>query len=105
MAVDLQTFSFTITPPSVASQCVLNYTITPTGSDGTILPDITVEVTDTEAPVTLTESGFDLCNNMYNFTVVANTFTGPGDRSAVSSPQQVDYLSTYVSSFFILNVT
>ena len=51
---------------------VLNYTITSTDSDG-VMRDITVEVTDTEATIALIENGFNLCNNTYSFTIVANT--------------------------------
>ena len=78
VAVTYQAATFTISPPSYAGQCVLNYTIAATSSsDGSVLPDITVEVTDTEAPTIATRSGFE-CNNTYTFTVVANTlnFTG-----------------------------
>ena len=82
VARNLQQIIFTISPPSYAGQCVLNYTITATSSDGSVVPDITVEVSDN---ITFSEDGFDLCNNVYNFTVVANTLAGPGQRSAVVS--------------------
>ena len=54
-----------------------------------VVPDITVEVSDN---ITLSEGGFDLCNNAYNFTVVANTLTGPGQRSAVVTSPDREYL-------------
>ena len=83
VAESLQQIIFTISPPSYAGQCVVNYTITATSSDISVVPDITVEVSDN---IIFSEGGFDLCNNVYNFTVVANTLTGPGQRSAVVSP-------------------
>ena len=89
VAENLQRIIFTISPPSYASQCVLNYTITATSSDGSVLPDITVEVSDN---ITLSEGGFDLCNNAYNFTAVANTLAGPGQRSAVVTSPGVAHL-------------
>ena len=92
-AVDSKSLTFHITPPELASQCVLNYTITATSSDGSVLPDITVEVSERGEPVTLiTESGFDLCSNTYTFTVVANTLTGPGDRSVAFTLEHVESL-------------
>ena len=93
-AVNLETLDITITPPVYGSQCVLSYTITSTGSDGTTR-DITVEVIDTEATVTRTESDFNLCNNTYNFTIVANTSSGPGGKSDVIIAEKVDFLSEY----------
>ena len=92
--VNLKTFNFTIIPPAYGSQCVLNYTITSTASDGATR-DITVEVTDTEATVVYMEAGFDSCNNTYNFTTVANTLTGPGERSGTVTPEEVDFFSEY----------
>ena len=90
VAGSLQQIIFTISPPSYAGQCVLNYTITATSGDGSAVPDITVEVSDN---ITLSEGGFDMCNNLYNFTVVANTLAGPGQRSAVVSPEVTHFLS------------
>ena len=93
-AVDLETFNFTITPLVYSSQCVMNYTITSTDGDGTTR-DITVKVNDTEATIALIESGFNLCNNTYSFTIVANTLTDPGERirSEEVTPEEVDFLS------------
>ena len=85
VAESLQRIFFTISPPSYAGQCVLNYTITATSSDGSVVPDITV-ISDN---ITLSEGGFDLCNNAYNFTLVANTLAGPGQRSAVVTSHDV----------------
>ena len=94
VAENLQRIFFTISPPSYAGQCVLNYTITATSSDGSLVSDITVEVSDN---ITLSEGGFDLCNNAYNFTVVANTLTGPGQRSAVvTSPGVAHFISKLI---------
>ena len=58
-----------------------------------MVPDITVEVADN---ITLREGGFDLCNNVYNFTVVANTLAGPAQRSAVvTSPDVAHFLGKF----------
>ena len=88
VAGSLQQIIFTISPPSYAGQCVLNYTISATRSDGSVVPDITVEISDN---ITFSEDGFDLCNNVYNFTVVANTLAGPGS-AAVTSPEVGHFL-------------
>ena len=93
VAESLQQIIFTISPPLYAGQCVLNYTISATSSDGSVVPGITVEISDN---VTLSEGGFNLCNNAYNFTVVANTLTGPGQRSAVVSPGVTHFLSEWI---------
>ena len=82
MAVDLQSLVFTITPPTTSSQCVLNYTITTTRSDE-LTWDIVTE--DTRGPLVF--SDFNLCAYGYNFTVVGNTRTGRGQRSAVVNLQ------------------
>ena len=103
VAESLQQIIFTISPPLYAGQCALNYTITATRSDGSVVPDITVEVSDN---ITLSEGGFDLCNNVYNFTVVANTFAGPGQRSAVVTSPEVyaHFLSELIErSVFIMH--
>ena len=94
VAESLQQIIFTISPPSYASQCVLNYTITATSSDGSVVSNITVEVSDN---ITLREGGFEFCNNVYNFTVVANTLAGPTQRSAVvTSPEVAHFLSELI---------
>ena len=66
--------------------------MTSTASDGSILTNITVEVNDTEASISLTESGLDLINDMYTFTVVANSLAGPGETSTASIDADSDYL-------------
>ena len=88
-AVNFQTFAFSIRPPVVAGPCVLNYTITPTSSDGNMLTDITVDV----APIVFYRSGFDLCSNTYSFTAVAASLTYTGERSG---PTSINILSEYV---------
>ena len=65
IAGSLQQILFAISPPSYAGQCVVNYTITATSGDGSVVPDITVPVIDTEAPTSATRSGFDFCNNTH----------------------------------------
>ena len=66
VAGSLQQIIITISPPSYAGQCVVNYTITATSSDGSVVLDITVEVSDN---ITLSEGGFDLCNNAYTISL------------------------------------
>ena len=79
---DLETFNFIISPLSEPSDCVLNYSITPTTSDGSVLVDIIVGPPDNGDSITVTMGGFDVCNTTYTFTVVANTLNGPGERSS-----------------------
>ena len=83
--VSFQSFTFLITPPEVSGQCVVNYTITSTSSDGTV-SDFTVEVTDRGEPVNMVINGFNLCSNTYSFTVSAVTATVVGERSGVIHP-------------------
>ena len=69
---DTQSFSFTITPPT-PSECVVNYTITATSSDGSSR-DISVPVgVGGSAPINIVEPCFDVCGESYNFTVVPFT--------------------------------
>ena len=77
----LQSFSFSITPPT-PSECVVNYTITATSSDGSSR-DIFVPVgVDGSAPIDVMEPGFDVCGESYNFTVVPFTSQGAGPTSS-----------------------
>lgn len=87
MAYNSSSFVFIITPPE-PSQCILSYNITPTDRSGTALPDITVEVASGDIKAFIA-GGFDPCNNAYNFTVVAITLAGSGERSAVINPVQI----------------
>jgi hypothetical protein len=88
ITVDLQSFNFTIFPLSEPSQCVLHYNITPTRSDGLVLPDIVIE---SGGSVTATASGYDVCNITYSFTAVAVTSAAPGERS--NTINNSDFLS------------
>ena len=76
------TFKFIISPLSEPSDCVLNYSITPTTSEGNVLADIIVEPPDSGDSVRVSMSRFDVCNTAYNFTVVAITLNGPGETSS-----------------------
>jgi hypothetical protein len=91
-AVDSQSFNFTIFPLSEPSQCVLHYNITPTRSDGHVLPDITALAAE---PVTLIASGYDVCADM-NFTAFAVSSAGASERSAVFtySPREFAHACT-----------
>ena len=77
-------FVFTITPPVYAIQCVRNYLVTSTDSDGN-RRDISVELSkNTRDQVIVRQiDGFDLCSSSYSFTVVANTLAGIGENSEV----------------------
>ena len=103
-AESLQRIFIIISPPPCAAsgRCVLGYTITATSSNGSVLPDITV-ASDGQGIVTLSESGFDLCDNVYNFTAVANTLTGPGNMSEVASPE-VGYFISKLAALMIMYV-
>ena len=96
-AVDSQSFNFTIFLLSEPSQCVLHYNITPTRSDGRVIPDIT---TESRGPATIIASGYDVCNIMYSFTAIAVTSTpGAGDLER-SKTISSDFLSEYIAIFF-----
>ena len=73
---DLQSFDFTITPPT-PSDCVVNYTITATGSDGSV-----ATITVPASGMGRSASNFDLCTNTYSFTVAAVTNGGNGATSS-----------------------
>ena len=93
VAGNLQQIIFVISPPSYAGQCVVNYTITATSSDGSVVPDITVEVIEGGGPVVTTGSGFNACNTTYSFTVVAQTLTYTGEVSAAVNSVPVSSFS------------
>ena len=78
--IDLETFNFTISPPSPPTQCISHYNIT-ANSAGYTPTEFTAEVVVREEPVTVTRSGFNFCNNSYNFSAVAATQGGIGERS------------------------
>jgi hypothetical protein len=90
-AIDSQSFNFTIFPPSEPSQCALSYNITPSRSDGHVLPDITI-VNSGLTTAHIIASGYDVCSIMYSFTAVTVTSAGLGERSGIISS---DFLSKY----------
>lgn len=61
------------------------------------MSDVVAVVMDRGLPVTVTSDGFELCSVSYNFTVVAVTQNGTGERSEVFYPQPVDFLSKICS--------
>ena len=81
----IQSFTFLISPPEVSGQCVTSYIITSTSSDGTV-SNFTVEVTDRGEPVSILQSGFNLCSNTYSFTVSAVTAAVVENSSEVIHP-------------------
>ena len=93
VAVDPDTFNFTLTPQSAASQCVLHYNITPSTSDGITLDNTTVFMSEPGQPVTFNRSGFNTCGVSYVFSVVAtiNDFTGELQLSEVADPSETDF--------------
>lgn len=92
VAVDLQTFTYTIFPLSEPRQCVLSYNITPISSDKSALV-ATVVVPDNEEPIVVTRSGFNLCRHTYSFIATPATFNGTGESSLVVYPPPMDSLS------------
>ena len=76
-------FTLKIFPLSQPSNCILHYNITPMVSDGSVLPDISLDPPSSGTSIATALGGFDSCNNSYSFTVVAITRNGPGERSAV----------------------
>ena len=92
--------NFVISPPLAFPQCVLSYIINATSSDGRLMPDITVPVTNTEEPTLAARNAFAFCNNTYTFTVVANTLTGPGGSSrsvVITRPKRTDFFSEFTT--------
>ena len=92
--------NFVISPPLAFPQCVLNYIITANSSDGSVVPDIIVPVTNTEEPTLAARNAFAFCNNTYTFTVVANTLTGPGGSSrsvVITRPEIIDFFSEFTN--------
>ena len=91
--MDPDTFNFTLTPQSAASQCVLHYNITPSTSDGNTLDNTTVFMSEPGQPVTFNRSGFNTCGVSYVFSVVAaiNDFTGELQLSEVADPSETDF--------------
>ena len=78
---DNETVNITLTPPSVSPECVLQYIIY--SNCESIETNITVDPnTDPIHPVQLTRGGLNLCTCSYNFTAVAVTRNGTGERSA-----------------------
>jgi hypothetical protein len=104
-AVDSQSFNFTIFPLSEPSQCVLHYNITPTRSDGHVLPDITAWATEGVGPVTVIASGYDVCADM-NFTAITVSSAGTSERSAVFtySPREFAHTCTHGELSMINNM-
>lgn len=88
---DLDSFSFSILPPSSAV-CAVSYIISTTSSDGNIISDITVEADPYGGPVQATGTGFKLCINTYNFTVAVVTRNGSRIRSGIFSHSPMDVL-------------
>jgi len=91
VAVDLDTFGFTISSPE-PSQCTFPYLISVMDGRGSLLSNISVAASES---MPVNESGFDICNNNYSFSVVAETSSGPGERSATITPEAVDFLSEH----------
>ena len=79
---DNETVHIMVTPPSVSPECVLQYNIITYSNCEGIENNITVDPnTDPTQPVQLTRSGLNLCTCSYNFTAVAVTRNGIGERT------------------------
>ena len=89
---DLSSLSFTIFPPVYALSCILHYIVTPISSNGLQTEDFTVAVNALSDVATVVRSGFDLCQERYNFTVGSLTRQGQGDTSDVISLDIVDFI-------------
>ena len=76
---DFTSFDFTITP-SIPPDCVVNYIITATSSDGS--RNITMPASEVDGSSPVNVGGFDACTRTYSFTVVPETSEGTGVRSA-----------------------
>ncbi len=87
---DLVSYDFTIIPSS-PSNCVLNYIITATSSDGS--RTITVPASGVDGSTPVNEGGFDVCTVMYSFTVapVTSEGTGPSSSSVNQGPSGISY--------------
>jgi len=80
MAMSEAEIHFTVTPPSVNTECIQEYNVTFNGSD-----DSTGSVAVPATAAAEIRGGFDLCVTRYNFTVVAETAAGAGEESDVVS--------------------
>ena len=76
---DLTSFDLTIIP-SIPRDCVVNYIITATSSDGSRNITVPASVVDGSTPVNV--GGFDVCTVAYNITVAPETSEGTGMESA-----------------------
>lgn len=85
------TLTITVFPPTYAAVCIIFYTISVSSTNSTVLPDFNVTADRDGAVVQVTKSGFDLCNEAYNFSVVAYTRAGYGARSDTFPQDPMDF--------------
>ena len=74
-----ETVNVMVTPPLVSPECVLQYTITYSNCEG-LETNFTMNPNNTD-PVQFTRGGLNLCPCSYNFTAMAVTRNGIGERS------------------------
>jgi len=80
-ALDFQTLNITVFLALESTlNCVTHYIILSSRKRTVFFSDIVAEYDGSGRPVTVTASGFDLCN-ILNFTAFAVTVAGPGVRS------------------------
>lgn len=86
------TLTITVFPPTYGAECPILYTIFTTDSNNTVIPDFNVTTNRDGAAVQTMRSGFDLCYEFYNFSVVAFSKAGYGVQSGSFPQDPVDYL-------------
>ena len=74
----MASFDLTITP-SIPPNCVVNYTITATSSDGS--RNITVPASEVDGSTPVNVGGFDVCTRTYTLYAAPVTSEGAGPRS------------------------
>ena len=75
----MSSFDFHIAP-STPPDCVVNYIITATSTDGSRIVTVPASEVDRSTPVNV--DGFDVCTRTYSFTVAPVISQGIGMRSA-----------------------
>ena len=92
IGTNFDTLTITVFPPIYAADCPLLYTVSTTGSNSTLIPQFNITTGRDGAAVHAMRSGFDLCNEVYNFSVIALTKAGYGVESGSFLQDPVDFL-------------
>ncbi len=100
----IDSFNFTITPPSASAVCVLSYTITATPSTTSNI-EVNADRENPSAVIEVTRGGFDLCSNSYNFTLASVALDGSMESDGVNqAPLNLEGEHHYVANIFIMIV-